>query len=269
MLKSARNILTGSFFHPMKPEDSTFNAGGSGGGEVKVKPKSKKTTRTKRAQLQFSVGRVERRMRNHIKGGRVRIAHRAPVAVSAAVQHVLLDILYHASEECGREKRKRITVNHVNHAIQNNPHLKKLFAHVNFANVTVDMKRNLSDLPEVMPLPKAERLEACHKKKRRQRHRRHQKVVEHYHRRHSTPPPLQLPPPSNLNSTTTTPSPVMMTAKMSFEEESINTNDTDDDDCTTTTTDTGVPTTDGFIDFEHDAELSDNDDDGDDDDEFI
>ena len=124
----------------------------------------KKMMRSERAGLCFSVGRMESHMRTVAKGG-FRISGEAPVALAAVIEKALSDVMALAVEECTRTKRHRITANHVHHAIQSSTgEYKKLFRHLNFANISIDSERERSDRPE-LPVPKSERSQIRRRKK--------------------------------------------------------------------------------------------------------
>ncbi|XP_022108863.1 late histone H2A.2.2-like [Acanthaster planci] len=100
-------------------------------GRGKVNKKSKSTSRSSRAGLQFPVGRVHRFLR---KG---KYAHRigsgAAVYMAAILEYLTAEILELAGNAARDNKKSRIIPRHLQLAIRNDEELNKLLCHVTIA----------------------------------------------------------------------------------------------------------------------------------------
>ncbi|KAH0626245.1 hypothetical protein JD844_001092 [Phrynosoma platyrhinos] len=102
---------------------------GRGKQEGKAGPKAK--TRSFRAGLQFSVGRVHRLLR---KGHYAeRIGAGAPVYLAALLEYLTAEILELAGKAARENKKSRIVPRHLQLAIRNDEELNKLLGKVTLA----------------------------------------------------------------------------------------------------------------------------------------
>ena len=95
-------------------------------------PKSKPTTRSNRAGLQFPVGRLAR----YLKEGRYaeRIGAGAPVYMAAVLEYLAAEILELAGNAARDNKKGRIVPRHIQLAIRNDEELNKLLSEVIIAS---------------------------------------------------------------------------------------------------------------------------------------
>ena len=105
-------------------------AGKGTAGRGKVKSGNKQT-RSKRAGLQFPVGRVHRYMR----AGRhaARIAAGAPVYLAAVMEYLAAEVLELAGNAARDNKKARIVPRHLQLAVRNDEELNKLLSGVTIA----------------------------------------------------------------------------------------------------------------------------------------
>ena len=112
------------------------DSGGKGGKGGKVGGRGGKKgasmTRSKKAGLQFPVGRVHR----YLKKGRFasRIGAGAPVYMAAVMEYLAAEILELAGNASRDNKKSRIIPRHVQLAIRNDEELNKLLAKVTVAS---------------------------------------------------------------------------------------------------------------------------------------
>jgi histone H2A len=92
------------------------------GGEAK----GKSTSRSSRAGLQFSVGRIHRHLKLGSYGARVGAG--APVYLAAVVEYLAAEILELAGNAACDGKKDRITPRHLQLAARNDEELKKLMS---------------------------------------------------------------------------------------------------------------------------------------------
>jgi len=94
--------------------------------------KGKGTSRSKRAGLQFPVGRIHR----HLREGRYgkRIGAGAPVYLAAVLEYLVAEVLELAGNAARDNKKTRIIPRHVQLAVRNDEELNKLLAEVNIAS---------------------------------------------------------------------------------------------------------------------------------------
>jgi len=103
-----------------------MSARGKGG-----KTKSKQTSRSNRAGLQFPVGRIHRLLR---KGNYAqRVGAGAPVYMAAVMEYLAAEILELAGNAARDNKKSRIIPRHLQLAIRNDEELNKLLAGVTIA----------------------------------------------------------------------------------------------------------------------------------------
>lgn len=96
------------------------------GGKKKV---SSRRTKTFRAGLSFSVGRIERKLRNYY-GKKFRICASMPVFVAAIIEYLNAEVLELAGYCCKDMKKKLITPRHILLAIANDYELHELLKNV-------------------------------------------------------------------------------------------------------------------------------------------
>jgi len=103
-------------------------------------------TRSKRAGLQFPVGRIHRLLRKGHYSQRV--AGGAPVYLAAVLEYLAAEILELAGNAARDNKKQRISPRHIQLAIRNDEELNRLLQHVTISQGGV--------LPNIMPqlLPK-------------------------------------------------------------------------------------------------------------------
>jgi len=108
------------------PESIAMSARGKGG-----KSKTKSTSRSNRAGLQFPVGRIHRLLR---KGNYAqRVGAGAPVYMAAVMEYLAAEILELAGNAARDNKKSRIIPRHLQLAIRNDEELNKLLAGVTIA----------------------------------------------------------------------------------------------------------------------------------------
>lgn len=136
-----------------KPTSSKVTSGKSKGGKLKGgkfkggKVKGKSMSRTKRAGLEFPVGRIERYMR---KGNYAeRIGAGASVYCAAVLEYLTVEVLELAGAAAHDNKRSRITPRHLQLAIRNDDELNSLLS-----NVTISQGGVLPNIEQVL-LPKS------------------------------------------------------------------------------------------------------------------
>ena len=105
----------------------TSNAGKGGRGNSKKRT----TSRSAKAGLQFSVGRVHRLL----KLGKYssRIGAGAPVYLAAVLEYLVAEVLELAGNACRDNKKSRITPRHITLAVRNDEELHKLLSGVTLA----------------------------------------------------------------------------------------------------------------------------------------
>eukprot|EP00735_Rhodelphis_limneticus_P013751 TRINITY_DN7703_c0_g1::TRINITY_DN7703_c0_g1_i1::g.18489::m.18489 TRINITY_DN7703_c0_g1::TRINITY_DN7703_c0_g1_i1::g.18489 ORF type:complete len:131 (-),score=53.43,sp/P16866/H2A4_VOLCA/75.00/2e-57,Histone/PF00125.19/4.4e-26,CBFD_NFYB_HMF/PF00808.18/0.09 TRINITY_DN7703_c0_g1_i1:210-602(-) len=97
--------------------------------------KTKGVSRSKKAGLQFPVGRTHR----HLKKGRYadRIGAGAPVYLAAVLEYLTAEVLELAGNAARDNKKTRIVPRHIMLAIRNAEALNKLLNHVPISNAGV------------------------------------------------------------------------------------------------------------------------------------
>lgn len=90
----------------------------------KPKAKSKAITKSKRAGLQFPVGRIHRKL----KAGRYasRISSDAAVYLAAVLEYMMAEIIECSGQAATDNKRTRISPRHISLAIRNDDELNRL-----------------------------------------------------------------------------------------------------------------------------------------------
>ncbi|XP_067616476.1 histone H2A-like [Eurosta solidaginis] len=101
------------------------------GRDTDEKVKSKGKSRSKRAGLQFPVGRIHRALRNgnyaeHVGGG-------APVYLAAVMEYLTAEVLVLAARAASDNRKNRIVQHHLELAIRNDVELNKLLSGVTIA----------------------------------------------------------------------------------------------------------------------------------------
>lgn len=88
----------------------------------------KHVSRSKKAGLQFPVGRIHR----YLKSGKYadRISHAAPIFAAAVMEYLTAEVLELAGNACRDNKKVRINPRHIQLAVRNDEELNKLLAHV-------------------------------------------------------------------------------------------------------------------------------------------
>jgi len=106
-------------------------AGKGAAGRGKSKGGGKSVSRSKKAGLQFPVGRVHR----YLKQGKYasRIGAGAPVYLAAVLEYLAAEILELAGNAARDNKKSRIIPRHVQLAVRNDEELNKLLAGVTIA----------------------------------------------------------------------------------------------------------------------------------------
>lgn len=96
------------------------------------KTKTKAMSRTKKAGLQFPVGRIHR----HLKSGGYadRIGAGAPVYLAAVMEYLTAEVLELAGNAARDNKKTRIIPRHIQLAVRNDEELNKLLAGVTIAS---------------------------------------------------------------------------------------------------------------------------------------
>ncbi|XP_043751498.1 histone H2A-Bbd type 1-like isoform X1 [Cervus elaphus] len=87
--------------------------------------RSKRHSRSTRAELQFPVSRVDRLLRE--RQGTQRLSSATPVFLTAVLEYLTANILDLAGKEAGASHRMRISPEHVQRALINNENLCHLF----------------------------------------------------------------------------------------------------------------------------------------------
>eukprot|EP01023_Acetabularia_acetabulum_P009331 TRINITY_DN1415_c0_g1_i2.p2 TRINITY_DN1415_c0_g1~~TRINITY_DN1415_c0_g1_i2.p2 ORF type:complete len:134 (-),score=37.94 TRINITY_DN1415_c0_g1_i2:894-1295(-) len=97
-----------------------------------VGKKTKSTTRSSKAGLQFPVGRIAR----YLKKGRYaeRIGAGAPVYLAAVLEYLAAEVLELAGNAARDNKKSRIVPRHIQLAVRNDEELSKLLSGVTVAN---------------------------------------------------------------------------------------------------------------------------------------
>ena len=108
--------------------------GGKGGkvGGRGAKKGGASMTRSKKAGLQFPVGRVHRYLKKNRLAGRIGAG--APVYLAAVLEYLAAEILELAGNAARDNKKTRIVPRHVQLAIRNDEELNKLLAKVTVAS---------------------------------------------------------------------------------------------------------------------------------------
>ena len=107
-------------------------SGDKKGGRTGGKSKGKARSRSKRAGLQFPVGRVHRFLRQGRYAARVGAG--APVYLAAVLEYLAAEILELAGNAARDNKRTRIIPRHIQLAIRNDEELNKLLGGVTIAS---------------------------------------------------------------------------------------------------------------------------------------
>ena len=102
--------------------------------------RSKRDSRSARAQLQFPVSRVDRLLREGQFAKRLSSA--TPMFLTSILEYLMATILDLAGKDAGANHRIRITPEHVQRALTNNENLRRLF------------KRNAFAQPAAAPTPR-------------------------------------------------------------------------------------------------------------------
>ncbi|XP_008584649.1 PREDICTED: histone H2A-Bbd type 1-like [Galeopterus variegatus] len=84
-------------------------------------------SRSSRAELQFPVSRVDRLLREG--GYSQRLSSSAPVFMAAVLEYLTANVLELAGKEADNCRRKRISPEHVQRALDSNQQLQSLFQH--------------------------------------------------------------------------------------------------------------------------------------------
>ncbi|KAM9669189.1 histone H2A-Bbd type 1-like [Dama dama] len=87
--------------------------------------RSKRHSRSTRAELQFPVSRVDRLLREGQFANRLSSA--TPVFLTGILEYLTANILDLAGKEAGANRRIRISPEHVQRALINNENLRRLF----------------------------------------------------------------------------------------------------------------------------------------------
>ena len=90
-----------------------------------------KQSRSSKANLQFSVGRIDR----YLRVGRYasRIGAAAPIYLASVLEYLIAEIIELAGNACRDNKKVRITPRHLQLAIRNDEELSKLLHNVTIA----------------------------------------------------------------------------------------------------------------------------------------
>ena len=107
-------------------------SGGKKGGRGASTTRSKATSRSSKAGLQFPVGRIHSQLRS----GRYarRVGAGAPVYLAAVLEYLAAEILELAGNAARDNKKARIVPRHVQLAIKNDDELNKLLSGVTIAS---------------------------------------------------------------------------------------------------------------------------------------
>ncbi|XP_031099091.1 histone H2AX-like [Ipomoea triloba] len=112
---------------------SSSGGGARKGGAGRGKPKATKlVSRSSKAGLQFSVGRIARFLKTEKYAGR--IGARAPVYLAAVLEYLATEVLELAGNVAMDNKKNRIVPRHIQLAVRNNEELSKLLGDVTIAN---------------------------------------------------------------------------------------------------------------------------------------
>ena len=135
-LQKARSAATALSLHSMagKEGGKGGKVGGKGGkvGGRGAKKGGASMTRSKKAGLQFPVGRVHRYLKKNRLAGRIGAG--APVYLAAVLEYLAAEILELAGNAARDNKKTRIVPRHVQLAIRNDEELNKLLAKVTVAS---------------------------------------------------------------------------------------------------------------------------------------
>jgi histone H2A len=111
----------------------------------------KKRTKTNRAELKFSVGRVDRLLRKNC-AGKCRVALAAPIYLAAVLEYITAEVLELAGDLAIKDRKHRITPRHLQLAIRDDNDLSELLGSAVIASGGV--------LPNIHPIllpPKSKR----------------------------------------------------------------------------------------------------------------
>ncbi|KAI8800907.1 histone H2A.x-like protein [Cladochytrium replicatum] len=103
----------------------------SGKGKAKGGPRAKALTRTKKAGLQFPVGRIHRYLKKGLYSERISGA--SPVYLAAVLEYLVAEILELAGNAARDNQKSRIIPRHLQLAIRNDEELNKLLSKVTIA----------------------------------------------------------------------------------------------------------------------------------------
>ena len=135
-LQKAAERSTALSLHSMagKEGGKGGKVGGKGGkvGGRGAKKGGASMTRSKKAGLQFPVGRVHRYLKKNRLAGRIGAG--APVYLAAVLEYLAAEILELAGNAARDNKKTRIVPRHVQLAIRNDEELNKLLAKVTVAS---------------------------------------------------------------------------------------------------------------------------------------
>jgi len=107
---------------------------------------TKKVSRSRRAGINFPVGRIHRLMRkNHYAE---RISAGAPVYLASVLEYLTAEILELAGNAASERKKNRITPRFVNLAIRNDDELNRLLSNVQISSGGVMPHINSALLPK-------------------------------------------------------------------------------------------------------------------------
>lgn len=115
------------------------------GGRGKIAGTEQTQSRSKKAGLQFPVGRIAR----YLKTGRYaeRVGAGAPVYLSAVLEYLAAEVLELAGNAAKDNKKSRIIPRHIQLAVRNDEELNKLMANTTIASGGVLPNINTSLLP--------------------------------------------------------------------------------------------------------------------------
>ena len=134
--KRPKSAATALSLHSMagKEGGKGGKVGGKGGkvGGRGAKKGGASMTRSKKAGLQFPVGRVHRYLKKNRLAGRIGAG--APVYLAAVLEYLAAEILELAGNAARDNKKTRIVPRHVQLAIRNDEELNKLLAKVTVAS---------------------------------------------------------------------------------------------------------------------------------------
>lgn len=113
-------------------EQESMLSGGARGGKGGKKKRSKSTSRSAKAGLQFPVGRISRYLRKNRVSARVGAS--APVYAAAVLEYLCAEVLELSGNAARDHKKKRIIPRHIQLAVRNDEELNKLFGGVTIAS---------------------------------------------------------------------------------------------------------------------------------------